>query len=91
MKFPWTKLATTTEMRFVGTYNYINKEIQKVLETAMKSINQWKKSEQIKYNRIDKRLQALESTFSKEIQEAQEQNLERERLAAEEIDKNAEV
>lgn len=91
MKLPWTKLDEKTEKRFIGTFNHFTKEIEQVTKTALDSINLWKRSEQIKYNRINVRLQILESTFAKEIEAAHEANLERERLAAIEADKNAGV
>jgi len=86
MKLPWTKLDEKTEKRFIGTFNHFTKEIEKLKKTAMDSIKQWKQSEQIKYNRVNTRLQILESTFAKEIEAAHEANLERERQAAKEID-----
>lgn len=90
MKYPWTKLDEKTEKRFIGTFNHFTKEIEKISKMVSSQVQTWKRSEQIKYNRVESRLQVLESTFAKEIKETHEANLERERQAAREIDAKAE-
>lgn len=90
---PWTKLnkhIKETETRFVGTFNHFTKEIKKQVDeckkTCMDQINIWKKSEQIKYNRIEKRLSVLEEALSEKVAELHQRNLDQELAAVKEIE-----
>ena len=91
MKWTWKRLEVKVERTFLDMKAYVDKRADMAGEAfykkAMAQLNIIKKSEQIKHNGHERRLQALEQIHKEEIEEVYQKNLDQELRAAEEADK----
>ena len=67
-RMPWKYLEDSlnqyraaTDDRIVSLFNHGTQELKKVKESCFQAIAQWRQSEQIKYNDIERRLKAMEA------------------------------
>jgi len=90
MKTPWKKVEDKVAIAIVNLKAMYDSRIQKagdeVYERTMKSFNLFKKSEQIKHNRLEQRIAAIEYCFDNQLKEYHRSNVQREIQAAEEAE-----
>ena len=91
MNLPWTKaierLGAKTHNTFTDFRKYVDQAIKEQHEKSQKSYYTMTRSEQFKHNGHSRRLAALESILSKEVEAYHQGNLDREITAAEDADK----
>ena len=85
MKMPWTKSIDALRLKMQKTFDRISEVIisgdKQTYEKYIMQLNIFKKSEQIKYNRLNARLVELETCFKVEL-EHHKKSIEMKELAA---------
>jgi len=93
MKTPWTKAIDKLELKVQRTLDKLSKIIIEqdglTHEKAMSQLNIVKRSEQIKYNRLNSSILELQECLKDQLKEYRMALIDRDRIAASEIDKNA--
>lgn len=91
MKMPWTKAIEAVEKKMQNTIDRISHVIttmdQATHEKSMAQLNIIKKSQQIKYNRVETRLIELETCFKGELEHYRKTLEMKERAAATDAEK----
>lgn len=87
---PWTKAIQAIEQKMQRTFDKVSLVIMEqdkfTYEKALDQLNIFKRSQQIKHNRLDARLLELEKCFEGELNHYRKTLEERDRAAAKEID-----
>jgi len=87
--FPWKKLERKTSKTFIELKTWAVAHVANVKEDIFKTLNQDRRSNQIKHNRLKADLLELQSCFAKELANYRKAVDEKEIRAAEEAEKNA--